>query len=500
MHRRHLVLALVLSFATAACSTASPATTTTPASTSTSSVARTSPPTTTSTLATRADVPLPPAPAAVTLGVGDPLFPGLGNPGYDVAHYDLQLTYDRDQELLTGLATITATATEGLATFNLDFSELEVLSVAVDGVAASFSRTDLDLVVAPSSPIAGGDTFVVAVEYSGTPEPVFDSQVAFGLGWLTTPRGTFVVAEPAASNSWFPSNDHPTDKATFTFRVTVPDGTVAIANGTLEDTITDLGWNTWVWEMRQPMATYLATVVTGPYDISLDAASSDLSGVTVRNAVFSGDTVSPELDRQGEIIAFFSELFGPYPFDAYGIVVVEGLAAALETQTFSVFGDVVVQGPGFERILVHEIVHQWFGNLVSPGSWRDTWLNEGFASYGEWLWFEKQEGRAMLERAIREERDRLAEHVPTPPAQPSVDELFGESVYRVGAMALHALRLEVGDDVFFTILRTHLDRFAFSSATTADFITVAEEVSDRDLGAFFDAWLFQPGIPDFPDA
>lgn len=500
MHRRTLIVALALAVAAAACTATSPATTIPATTSSTTTVTRPSAPTSTSV--ERGNVSSQPSPPqeAATLGVGDPIFPGLGNPGYDVVHYDLNLTYDRDVELLTGLVEISATATADLATFNLDFSELEVTSITVDGLPAGHARTDLDLVVAPSRPIAVGDSFVVAVEYAGTPEPVFDSQVAFGLGWLTTPRGTFVVAEPAASNSWFPSNDHPTDKATYTFRLTVPDGTVAIANGTLEETITDLGWNTWVWEMRQPMATYLATVVTGPYEIDVDAASTDLSGVTVRNALLAGDAAAPELARQGEMIAFFAELFGPYPFDAYGIVVVEGLAAALETQSFSVFGDVVVQGPGFERILVHEIVHQWFGNLVSPATWRDTWLNEGFATYGEWLWLEAEEGRVALETAIREERDLLAEQEPAPPAEPTADQLFGESVYRVGAMALHALRLEVGDEVFFEILRTHLDRFAFSSATTADFVAVAEDVSGRDLDAFFQGWLFEPGIPEFPDA
>lgn len=441
---------------------------------------------------------VPGAPEPVTRGVGDPVFPELGNPGYDVQHYDLDLTYDPDSDTLTGLAVITATAIGDLGEFNLDFSALEVLWVSVDGTAAAFARTDDDVVIAPATPVAAGDSFTTALAYQGSPQPVLDGGVPFGIGWRTTSRGTYVVAEPDASNSWFPSNDHPTDKATYTFRITVPDGTVGIANGVLAETITDLGWATWVWEMRHPMATYLATVVTGPYEIVEDLSSSSASGVDVRNALLPGSEPAPVLTTQGEMISFFSELFGPYPFDAYGIVVVEDLAAALETQTFSVFGEQITEGPSFERILVHEIAHQWFGNLVSPATWRDTWLNEGFATYGEWLWTEYRNGREALDRGIGQERDRLATLVDIAPAAPPDEELFGVAVYRVGAMALHALRVEIGDDAFFATLRGYLDRFAFSAASTADFIAIAEEVSGKKLDEFFQAWLYQPEIPEFP--
>jgi aminopeptidase N len=214
--------------------------------------------------------------------------------------------------------------------------------------------------------------------------------------------------------------------------------------------------------------------------------------------VYPNAPLGPALDEQGEMIAFFANLFGPYPFDAYGIVVVEGLGAALETQSFTVFGEPITRGPAFERILVHELVHQWFGDLVSPATWRDTWLNEGFASYGEWLWTEHRNGREALDEAIAQERERLAAGDFPPPATPPDDQLFGIAVYRVGALALHALRLEIGDDAFFSTLRTYLERFAFSTASTADFIAVTEEVAQRRLDDFFDAWLFDPAIPEFP--
>ena len=466
-------------------------TTTTSASVAPTATTTTTAPTTTSPVK-------PPIPDAVTLGIGDPVFADLGNPGYDVQHYTLDLTYDPDGRLLSGVVTIDALATDDMDTLNLDFSALEVVGVIVDGNEASFARTDVDVTIAPAAGLVAGEAFTVEVAYRGSPEPVVDGAVPFGIGWRTTTRGTYVVAEPDAARSWFPSNDHPADKATYTFRITVPDGVTAIANGILEDTITDLGWATWVWEMRQPMATYLATVATGPYVLVIDQASSELSGVEIRNALFIGSELPPALDLQGEMLDFFAGIYGPYPFDAYGIVVVEDLSAALETQSISVFGQTLLTSPALERVLVHELAHQWFGDLVSPATWRDIWLTEGFASYGEWLWTEHRNGRDALERGITQERDRLATGTLPPPGSPPDDDLFNLSVYRVGAMTLHALRLEIGDDAFFETLQSYLEQFRFSVASTADFITVAEQVSGENLAGFFDAWLFKPDIPQFP--
>jgi aminopeptidase N len=254
--------------------------------------------------------------------------------------------------------------------------------------------------------------------------------------------------------------------------------------------------------MSDPMAPYLATLVIGDYEIVVDQASSDAAGVTVRNVLppdLAGALPAP-VALQGEMIAAFSDLFGPYPFDAYGLAVVDGFQAALENQSLSIFGrDLLI-----ERIVAHELAHQWFGDHVSPARWQDVWLNEGFASYGEWLWAEQQAGFTAVDAAIRAERDDFAAFVaadPTsyrPPGVPPADDLFNPFVYRVGAMTLHALRIETGDEAFFEILRTYVDRHGGAAATTDDFVAVAEEITELDLSELFEAWLFGDTIPEFP--
>jgi aminopeptidase N len=227
--------------------TAPPATTTAP---TTTAGATTSTPVTTTTTA-----------EAGLAGLGDPYFPTLGNGGYDVEHYLIDLTVDPEANSIDGLVEISAAATDDLDTLNLDFLGLTVDAVTVDGTPAGFTRQDAELVVDPEPRLPAGEGFVVAVAYHGTPENL--RTIGFPLGWVDAGDITYVIAEPDAARTWFPANDHPSDKATFTFRITVPEGLTVAANGTLADTVPGEGTTTFVWEMTRPMATYLATVVIG---------------------------------------------------------------------------------------------------------------------------------------------------------------------------------------------------------------------------------------------
>jgi aminopeptidase N len=440
------------------------------------------------------------APFAVRDGIGDPVDPALGNTGYDVEHYDVDMTFDPAAHTLTSLVTITAAATSTLDTFNLDFVGYDITEVTVDGAPAAFDRIAEELTVAPGAAIPPGEDFVVAVSYTGSPAAVTSGTIGLKLGWNTVGAQNYVVAEPDAARSWFPCNDHPTDKSTYTFRLTVPDGITAAANGEHVDTITDVDSATWVWDMDEPMATYLATVVIGDFTIVPDDSGPDV-GVTIRN-VLPPDLAAappPALDEQAEMIQFLSERFGPYPFDEYGIAVVDGFDAALENQTLSVFGRGFAEAPGFDTVLVHEMAHQWFGDDVSVARWQDIWLNEGFATYAEWLWIESQTSSDFVSSAIEQERQYFASVTGLPPpGSPPADDLFNASVYRVGGMALHALRLTVGDDTFFDILRTYVERFGGANASTDDFIDVAAEVSGRDVRPLLESWVLGPTIPEFP--
>ena len=250
------------------------------------------------------------------------------------------------------------------------------------------------------------------------------------------------------------------------------------------------------------MASYLAPIVVGDFEIVNDQPSTEAAGLPIRNVLppHLAAAPPPAVQRQGEMLAFLAERFGPYPFAAYGIAVVDNFPAALENQTLSIFGSGAESNAA---IIVHELAHQWFGDAVSTATWEDIWLNEGFASYAEWLWLEAEQGPEALAVGIVAERDQFVAAQASgatlpPPGRPPHDDLFNVSVYRIGAMTLHALRLTVGDEAFFATLQTYFERYTGSTATTDDFIAVAEEVSGQDLDDLFSAWLYGDTIPEFP--
>ncbi|MDJ0924746.1 MAG: M1 family metallopeptidase [Acidimicrobiia bacterium] len=454
--------------------------------------------TTTTTTTTR-----PPTAITDRLGLGDSRYPALGNGGYDVDHYTVDLTFDPDTDSINALVMIEATATEPMDTFSLDFLGFEITTLRVNETTADAKRVDGELIIEAPTTLQPGDAFTTTIGYNGTPQPIISEALPFPIGWFEDSNGVaYVVAEPDGGRSWLPLNDHPSDKATYTFLVTVPEPLVAAANGTWVERITDLGWSTWVWESRDPMASYLATVVIGELEIVEDAAATAIAGVPVRN-VLPPELAAAQpaaLGKQGEMIQFFSELFGPYPFEAYGIAVVSEFPAALENQTLSIFGRDLVDAPAFfETVLVHELAHQWFGNSVTPADWGDIWLNEGFATYAEWLWIEHTRGEAALQATVSGERNQLALSADLPPpGNPPADDLFNASVYVWGGLTLHALRVEIGDEAFFETLRRYFATNRDSVVTTSDFVAVAEEVSGMDLNGLFDSWLYGDTVPELP--
>ena len=198
-------------------------------------------------------------------GIGDPYFPLDGNGGYDVGHYDLDVTYRPATDELTGVATIRARATKNLSRFNLDFDGLSVRSIEVNGKRAKWTRADGELTVTPRAGLRKGARFTVVVRYDGVPETIFD---LFGTsGFVHTDEGALVVGQPHVAATWFPANDHPSDKASFTFKIKVPAGLEAIANGVLKSQRTSRDWATWTWDAKEPMAPYLAGMAIGEFDV-----------------------------------------------------------------------------------------------------------------------------------------------------------------------------------------------------------------------------------------
>lgn len=448
------------------------------------------------------------APAAPTPGgpgIGDSYYPDYGNGGYDVSHYDIRLRYEPATDQLSGTTTILATATQDLSQFNLDFL-LDVSSVKVNGWSATFAREGVhELVVTPPRPITRGQQLTVVVTYSGVPSRVR----AYGFtSWTRVADGALAVNEPESAWWWFPSNDHPLDKATWDVSVSVPAGVEVISNGVqLRPPLTEPGNRVrWGWHSAKPGATYLAFLAIGQYDIVTDTAPDGQPVVNAYSTTLGelGPAARASIERTTEIVDWASGLFGPYPFEARGGVAgpIDGFGFALETQTRPVYGRNFWQRGSNTYVVVHESAHQWFGNSVSVADWRHIWLNEGFASYAEWLWSEEQgEGTAQ------EWFDYLYSLYPADdefwqilPGDPGADEIFDAAVYDRGAMALHQLRLAIGDDAFFQVLREWAATHRYGNGTVAEFQALAERVSGQALGALFTAWLFTPGRPALDEA
>ena len=373
---------------------ASAATTTGAAATTTSTGTTAVVPTTITTATTAALVARGP-------GLGDPYFPDLGNPGYDVTHYLVDLAVDPIGNTLAGEVVITAAATADLDRFDLDLVGLTVDAVTVDGSPAAFDREGGELIISPVPLVPAGEEFAVTVAYHGTPEPL--TTVGFPAGWEQAGGITYVVAEPDGARTWLPCNDHPSDKAAFTFRITVPEGNTVAANGTLTAAPAGAAATTFVWDMPQPMATYLATVVVG----DLTRVERGTVGDVLLRDYLPADLVDDPpalLDRVGEMIAFFAGRFGPYPFAEYGHAILP-VAEALEDQTLCLlgWGDRLDSGDYDEGIVSHELSHQWFGDSVTPATWQDIWLNEGFATFAQWLWLEHHAGPGRLRAASHQE-------------------------------------------------------------------------------------------------
>jgi aminopeptidase N len=440
-------------------------------------------------------------------GIGDPYFPEYGNGGYDVGNYDLKLRYDPAKDELSGTAVISAIATGDLSRFNLDFAGLTVQGLEVDGAVAKWSQTETELVVTPARGLPSGSQFNMEVTYSGVPKP-FGRPGLGGTGFLHTPTGALAIGEPESASSWFPVNDHPMDKATYTFAITVPDGLAAVSNGVPEGTTpATAGWTTWKWSERSPMASYLATVAIGRYRVKQSAHNGKPVFTAVAASLPDGPA-DKAMARTTEVADFLASKFGPYPFESYGGFVHDEtrISFALETQSRPAYSpgffpsDAVACRPAGDGtwVVAHELAHQWFGNSVSVQQWKDIWLNEGFATYAQWMWYEKDGGPSVAATFDCEYNSVASEVWEIPPGDPGPNRLFSSSVYRRGGMALHALRLTVGDEAFFRILSTWTAEKRNSNAAVADFVTVAERVSGKPLRPLFDAWLFGKTKPARP--
>lgn len=447
------------------------------------------------------------APSPGAPGLGDPIFPLDGNGGYQVNRYLLDFDWQAPRTPFEAATTVKATATQALSRFDLDFAGNTLHTVTVDGTTATAVRDGDELVITPAKPLAKGKPFTVKVTYTADPTQTRHRDDAIeDYGWIPTPDGTVLYPQPNGAKMIFPSNDHPSQRAPITFRITTPPGLTAVAGGALTGRAEQAdGRVKWTYDSEQPVATQLAQLAIGRFTF---VDSTGPHGLPIRDVVPDDLVASTEQYRKltADHIAWLEERLGPYPFNRYGLLVGDtDLGVALETQTLSLIpkADLLGDRVGAERNLVHELTHQWTGDSVGIKSWSDLWLSEGHARFYERLYSQAHGGdsfEATMKTAYAS-HDQWR-HDYGAPAEPTEPNLFKRMRYDGSTLVLYALREKVGQETFGRIERAWVTEYRGKIASTQDYVDLASKVAGQDLDGFLHPWLYDaktPPMPHHPD-
>jgi len=446
------------------------------------------------------------ADAAVTFtpgapGSGDPYFPDMGNGGYDVGHYDINLAYDPKTKAIAATTVVKARATQNLSRFDLDFmGPLKISKLTVDGKKAAYKRTGAqELVITPPRGLVKGAHFTVSVTYAGVPKMINDPALGIS-GWVATKDGAVALDQPFGAATFYPVNDSPRDKATYNFTITVPNGLYALANGEPDPVgITANGGHVFGWHMNQPMASELSMIAIGKYNIVHGKALNGIPNITALGTSLDKSQGKAFNTFTADTLKWETSIYGAYPFRSTGGIIDSAhVNYALETQSRPFYDQSTSVLD--KSTIAHELGHQWFGDSLTPAHWSDIWLNEGFATYTEWLWSEKTGGQTaqqIFDKTYAGEQ--AADGWQGIVSDPGRDHIFDTLVYNRAAMFLHTLRKTVGDGIFFPLVKKWATDHRYGNVSTAEFAAFATNFAGnfghQDLTGLFKSWIYSPGKP-----
>ncbi|GLZ75850.1 metallopeptidase [Actinorhabdospora filicis] len=427
--------------------------------------------------------------------VADPLYPDYGSADIDVLHYGLDLAWDPKARLLSGTATLAVRPVVAASQMTFDFdSRLKVSAVTVDGAAAQARQKDHDLVV-PAA-VTADKTVTVVITYAGEPGPA-DAPMSRpdfkeGVGATVEKDGAlWTMQEPYGAFTWYPVNDHPSDEALYDFAITAPEGWTGVASGTYLGTEAGVS----KWRSTVPVASYVTTIAVDEFELIEEKGPHDLPLTYWVPAEFK-KKFEKHLRRSPEIIEWLEDLYGPYPFESAGVVVVGG-ESAMETQQMVTFSGDGAKEDMIEEVLAHEYAHQWFGDAISPRTWKDVWLNEGFAMYTEGLWVDK-ERKDVTEAGLWgywRELDQQLRDKYGPPGDYKARDFAASNVYICPAVMLHELRKKMGGGKFDEMARDWVQTQKNSTQDRESFTKFVSERAGEDMSGFIDEWLDSKKTP-----
>jgi aminopeptidase N len=407
-------------------------------------------------------------------------------------HYDLELKYSVNSNRLDGRAVVTISPTKPLRRIAFDLAGLRVTKASVSGQPVRWQQRADKLTIESPTPLPPGRIVDIGIRYQGHPGPT--PSVWGPVGWEELTDGVLVASQPSGASTWFPCNDLARQKATFRVRVATSSAYYVVVNGRLRSRRSNGSTTTWEYDQSEPTSPYLMAVNIGRYTESSFAGTPTPIG-----AVFdplTRDAFMGAFERLPEMMDVFIDRFGPYPFEAPFTVVLcpEPLEIPIEAQGQAMFGTNHLDEQS-HRLIPHELAHQWFGNSVTASTWRDVWLHEGFACYAEWIWSEASGGPSADDLARMHHRRLSALPQDLIVGDPGAADMFDDRVYKRGALALHALRAEVGDPKFFALLQRWTSTYQHSIVCSRDFELMADQAAGVSLEPLFTAWLRQPELP-----